>query len=169
MIARDIILFLLLNILPFIYLDWRYLHKKSSWGKRLLCWLPCVAMTAYTVYLAIQPNFIPDNDRIFILYGYLFLIGFFIAPRIYHRSDMDILSLLYRWQRLFISCQTFQGEKQSTTKLRQHSWIIANTRHLVHPDMGILRWFQQVGGQSYDLRIKRHTCRLRWLPYRAFL
>ena len=80
MIARDIILFLLLNILPFIYLDWRYLHKKSSWGKRLLCWLPCVAMTAYTVYLAIQPNFIPDNDRIFILYGYLFLIGFFIAP-----------------------------------------------------------------------------------------
>ena len=35
MIARDIILFLLLNILPFIYLDWRYLHKKSSWGKRL--------------------------------------------------------------------------------------------------------------------------------------
>ena len=53
MIARDIILFLLLNILPFIYLDWRYLHKKSSWGKRLLCWLPCVAMTAYTVYLAI--------------------------------------------------------------------------------------------------------------------
>ena len=80
MIARDIILFLLLNILPFIYLDWRYLHKKSSWGKRLLCWLPCVAMTAYTVYLAIQPNFIPDNDRIFILYGYLFLIGFIIAP-----------------------------------------------------------------------------------------
>ena len=165
MIARDIILFLLLNILPFIYLDWRHLHKKSTWGKRLLCWLPCVAMTAYTVYLAIQPNFIPDNDRIFILYGYLFLIGFIIAPIWIY----CILSLLYRWQRLFISCQTFQGEKQSTTKLRQHSWFIANTRHLVHPDMGFLRWFQQVGGQSYNLRIRRHTSRIRRLSHRAFL
>ena len=90
MIARDIILFLLLNILPFIYLDWRYLHKKSSWDKRLLYWLPCVAMTAYTVYLAMQPNFIPDNDRIFILYGYLFLIGFINGSRgkTEHRETM---------------------------------------------------------------------------------
>ena len=148
MIARDIILFLLLNILPFIYLDWRYLHKKSSWGKRLLCWLPCVAMTAYTVYLAMQPNFIPDNDRIFILYGYLFLIGFIIAP---------------------IWIYTVQGEKQSIAKLWQHSWIIVNTRRLVHPDMGFLRWFQRVGGQSYDLRIRRHTGLIRRLSHRAFL
>ena len=167
MIARDIILFLLLNILPFIYLDWRYLHKKSSWGKRLLCWLPCVAMTAYTVYLAMQPNFIPDNDRIFILYGYLFLIGFIIAPIwIYCLCSIGgrgCSSLVRRF------CQTVQGEKQSIAKLWQHSWIIVNTRRLVHPDMGLLCRLQRVGGQSYDLRIKRHTSRIRRLSHRAFL
>ena len=92
MIARDIILFLLLNILPFIYLDWRHLHKKSTWGKRLLCWLPCVAMTAYTVYLAIQPNFIPDNDRIFILYGYLFLIYGYIVFALSVAEAVHLLS-----------------------------------------------------------------------------
>ena len=80
MIARDLPLFLLLILLPFIYFDLRYFLRKKAWWKRVLLWVPCVAMLAYTVYLALEPNFIPDNDRIFILYGYLFLIGLIIIP-----------------------------------------------------------------------------------------
>ena len=80
MIARDLPLFLLLILLPFIYFDLRYFHRKKTWWKRVLLWIPCLAMLAYTVYLALEPNFIPDNDRIFILYAYLFLLGLIIIP-----------------------------------------------------------------------------------------
>ena len=48
--------------------------------KQVLLWIPCVLMVAYTIYLAMEPNFIPDNDRILILYFYLLLIGLVIAP-----------------------------------------------------------------------------------------
>ena len=80
MIARDILSFLLLIILPFLCIDYRYYHKKKAWWKRLLWWIPCVAMTAYAVYLALERDFIPGNDRIFILYGFLFLLGLVIIP-----------------------------------------------------------------------------------------
>lgn len=80
MIARDLPLFLLLTLLPFIYFDLRYFHRKKAWWKRVLLWIPYLAMLAYTIYLALEPNFIPDNDRIFILYAYLFLLGLVIIP-----------------------------------------------------------------------------------------
>ena len=80
MIARDLPLFLLLTLLPFIYFDLRYFHRKKTWWKRVLLWIPYLAMLAYTIYLALEPNFIPDNDRIFILYAYLFLLGLVIIP-----------------------------------------------------------------------------------------
>ena len=80
MIARDIILFLLLTILPFLYFDFRAWRKKVVWWKRLCRWIPCLAMVAYTVYLALEPDFIPGNDRIFILYTYLFILGLVIIP-----------------------------------------------------------------------------------------
>ena len=80
MIARDLILFLLLIILPFLYFDWRDSRKKVVWWKRLWSFLPCVAMVAYTIYLAMEPDFIPGNDRIFILYSYLFILGLMIIP-----------------------------------------------------------------------------------------
>ena len=80
MIARDLPLFLLLILIPFIYFDLYYFHRKRAWWKRVLLWIPCLAMLAYTVYLALEPNFIPDNDRIFILYVYLFLLGLIIIP-----------------------------------------------------------------------------------------
>ena len=79
MIARDIILFLLLTILPFLYFDLR-VWRKMAWWKRILCWIPCLAMVAYTIYLALEPDFIPGNDRIFILYTYLLLLGLVIIP-----------------------------------------------------------------------------------------
>jgi predicted MPP superfamily phosphohydrolase len=37
-------------------------------------------MTAYCGYLAMERDFIPGNDRIFILYGFLFLLGLIIIP-----------------------------------------------------------------------------------------
>ena len=80
MIARDILLFLLLIILPFLCIDLRWFKGKKAWWKRLLWWVPCVAMTAYCGYLAMERDFIPGNDRIFILYGFLFLLGLIIIP-----------------------------------------------------------------------------------------
>ena len=80
MIARSFILFLLLDILPFVYFYLRFFHKKAEKWKQVLLWIPCVLMVAYTIYLAMEPNFIPDNDRILILYFYLLLIGLVIAP-----------------------------------------------------------------------------------------
>ena len=80
MIARDLPLFLLLIILPFLCIDLRSFKGKKAWWKRLLWWIPCVAMTAYCGYLAMERDFIPSNDRIFILYGFLFLLGLIIIP-----------------------------------------------------------------------------------------
>ena len=80
MIARNLILFLLLNILPFVYFYQRFFRKKAVWWKQVLLWIPCVLMVAYTIYLTLEPNFIPDNDRIYILYTYLLLLGLVTVP-----------------------------------------------------------------------------------------
>lgn len=79
MIARSVIWFLLLNILPFLYFYLRY-FKKVAGGKQALWWVPCIGMVVYTIYLAMEQNFIPNNDRIYILYTYLMLLGLVIAP-----------------------------------------------------------------------------------------
>lgn len=79
MIARDLALFLLLVIVPFLYFDLRNI-KKRSWWKRILWWIPCVAMVAYTVYLALERDFIPDNSRIHVLYVYLALVALLMVP-----------------------------------------------------------------------------------------
>ena len=81
MIARNIILFLLLIILPYIYIYLRYFRNKAAWWKRVLWAIPYVAMAAYAIYLAMERDFIPGNDRIFILYGFLFLLGLIIVPQ----------------------------------------------------------------------------------------
>ena len=80
MIARDILTFLLLVILPFLFIDLRFFRRKKAWWKRVLWWIICAAMVGYTVYLAMERDFIPGNDRILILYGYLFLLGLVIIP-----------------------------------------------------------------------------------------
>ena len=79
MIARDLALFLLLIIVPFLYFDLRY-FRRYSWWKRILCWAPCMAMVAYTFHLAMERDFIPANDRIAVLYVYLALVMLMIAP-----------------------------------------------------------------------------------------
>ena len=81
MIARAPYLFLLLIIIPDLYLDLHYWrHRYAGWStKRLLYWTPTIGMIAYTLYLMYEKNFIPDNPTI--LYLYLFLLGFIIIPK----------------------------------------------------------------------------------------
>ena len=81
MIARSFILFLLLLVLPYLYIDLKYFRQKKVWWKRVLLYLPCVAMVAYASYLAMERDFIPGNDRIFILYGFLLLLGVVVIPQ----------------------------------------------------------------------------------------
>jgi hypothetical protein len=81
MIARNYILFILLLVLPYIYIDLKYFRKKKVWWKRLLLYLPCAAMVAYATDLATERDFIPGNDRIFLLYGFLLLLGFVVVPQ----------------------------------------------------------------------------------------
>ena len=79
MIARYLPLFLLIIILPYVFADLRY-FKKHSWWRRLLCWMPCIAMVAYTIKLALERDFIPGNDRIAILYVYLGVVMLLFVP-----------------------------------------------------------------------------------------
>lgn len=80
MIARSFVLFLLLLVIPYLYIDLKYFRQKKVWWKRVLLYLPCVAMVAYASYLAMERDFIPGNDRIFILYGFLLLLGVVVIP-----------------------------------------------------------------------------------------
>ena len=80
MIARAPYLFLLLIILPDLYLDLHYWRHKYSVGQRFIRWLPTIGMVAYTVYLMYEKNFIPDNPNI--LYIYLLLLGLIAIPKL---------------------------------------------------------------------------------------
>jgi hypothetical protein len=80
MIARAPYLFLLLIILPDLYLDLHYWRHKYSVGQRFIRWLPTIGMAAYTIYLMYEKNFIPDNPNI--LYIYLLLLGLIAIPKL---------------------------------------------------------------------------------------
>ena len=80
MIARAPYLFLLLIILPDLYLDLHYWRHKYSVGQRFIRWLPTIGMVAYTIYLMYEKNFIPDNPTI--LYIYLLLLGLIAIPKL---------------------------------------------------------------------------------------
>ena len=80
MIARAPYLFLLLIILPDLYLDLHYWRHKYSVGQRFIRWLPTIGMVAYTIYLMYEKNFIPDNPNI--LYIYLLLLGLIAIPKL---------------------------------------------------------------------------------------
>ena len=81
MIARAPYLFLLLIIIPDLYLDLHYWrHRFGGWTtKRLLYWMPTIGMIAYTLYLMYEKNFLPDNPTI--LYIYLLLLGLIVIPK----------------------------------------------------------------------------------------
>ena len=78
MIARSLLLYLLLIVLPDVYIDYRFL-RRSRWWRRLLWWLPALVMVVYTVKLAMEPNFVPDRPSD--LHLYLFLLGLLVVPK----------------------------------------------------------------------------------------
>lgn len=81
MIARIFIYLLLVIALPDLYAYRHWLRRRTdlpSW-LRWLWWLPGSVLTIYTIVLAAQPDFAPDN--IVWLNIYLFLFGLTAAPK----------------------------------------------------------------------------------------
>ena len=61
MIARSLILFLLLIVIPDVYLYRVWVrHGRRSWPK-VAWWAVSVLLVAYTLWLAFTPDFIPAN------------------------------------------------------------------------------------------------------------
>lgn len=81
MILRSLVFFILMILVPDIYI-WlhyyrtRYLHNRMV---RVLWWLPCLCMIAYTVALSTIRNFVPTD--ITWINTYLCLFGLFIVPK----------------------------------------------------------------------------------------
>ena len=79
MIARAPYLFLLLIIVPDLYLDLHYWRHRFNITRRIVYWLPTVILTALTLKLTYEPEFIPENTTL--LYIYLLLLGLIAAPK----------------------------------------------------------------------------------------
>lgn len=82
MIARILIPLVLLIALPDLYVYWHYKRRKKHYGslRRLLWWMPCLLMLAYTFVLACQPHFAPENH--YLLDIYLLLLGVLVIPKV---------------------------------------------------------------------------------------
>lgn len=79
MIARIIIPILIMTIVPFLYVDLRYLCRRHcSWLKRLLWWMPAVIMVVFSIALSTIKGFAPSDTSIMNLY--LFLLGLIVVP-----------------------------------------------------------------------------------------
>lgn len=79
MIARIIVPILLLTVLPYLYVDLRYLRRRHcKWWKRVLWWLPCVGMVAYSIIMAFVKGFAPANASV--TNWYLLLLGLLVVP-----------------------------------------------------------------------------------------
>ena len=79
MIARAPYLFLLLILIPDLYLDLHYWRHKLRGEHRLLRWIPSIILVAYTIKLTYEKNFVPDNPNV--LYVYLLLLGLIAVPK----------------------------------------------------------------------------------------
>lgn len=81
MIARIFLPLLLMIVLSDLYIDLRFVRRCKSRRllKRLLWWLPGIAILVYTVFLALQKDFAPSSASV--LNTYLFLLGFVVVPK----------------------------------------------------------------------------------------
>lgn len=100
MIARIFIIIIILIILPDLYIDAHYLRHKSkySWWKRLLWWLPGIAMTAYTLKLTFEKDFVPTNMTV--INTYLFLLGLLVVPKVLFMIFSFIGWRICKWKHL---------------------------------------------------------------------
>lgn len=81
MIARIFLLVVLAIVLPELYVEWymRNRRRDQSWWRRVLNWIPTLAMLVYTTVLAMNRNFVPDDMRIINIY--LLLTGLYVVPK----------------------------------------------------------------------------------------
>ena len=80
MVSRNLILFLILIILPDIYIYTRYIRPKrmAAW-KKLAWWIPGLFMLILTITMALSADFIPPNRTW--LYLFLILMGVCVATK----------------------------------------------------------------------------------------
>ena len=98
MIARNIILFLLLVVLPEVYIYWHYFRRHHVvWWKRALWWLPCVFMLGYIIWLYQVDGFVPSD--VSILYLFLFLFGLLVVPKVAFALFSATGLLWCRWRK----------------------------------------------------------------------
>lgn len=98
MIARAPYLFLLLIIVPDLYLDIHYWRRRHTVWQRLLRWLPTIVLVAYTLFLTYEKSFIPDPPVI--VYIYLLLLGLIAIPKLVYvlcsMTGLAVCRLLHR-------------------------------------------------------------------------
>lgn len=80
MIIKNILLYLLLIILPDLYIYRRFVARRhvAMW-KKLLWWLPCLLMLWLTYLMATADQFVPDDDRL--LFIYILLLGVCVVSK----------------------------------------------------------------------------------------
>lgn len=80
MIARSLLTFLLLVLLPDLYVDSHFLRRPGvALWKRCLWWVPAGVLVCYTLVLALQDDFIP-RDRFWVDL-YLWLLCLAVIPK----------------------------------------------------------------------------------------
>ncbi len=79
MISRILIPVLLLILLPDLYIYIHYLRRSLTPFRRVLWWMPSVAMVVYTVAMTMPRSFAPDD--ISVLNLYLFFLGILVVPK----------------------------------------------------------------------------------------
>ena len=79
MIAKALVWFLLLIILPDMFIWFRFLRKKC-WWVQTLWFVPCLLFVTATVLLSLERDFVPDDMTW--LNVYLIAIGLLVAPKL---------------------------------------------------------------------------------------
>ena len=108
MIARAPYLFLLLIMVPDLYLDMHYWRHKFPLAKRIIYWLPSIILVAYTLKLTYEPEFIPDNPNK--IYIYLLLLGLISIPK----CAFMLCSIIGLWMSKLV--RLFKKHKHSKPK-----------------------------------------------------
>ena len=108
MIARAPYLFLLLIMVPDLYLDMHYWRHKFPLARRIIYWLPSIILVAYTLKLTYEPEFIPDNPNK--IYIYLLLLGLISIPKF----AFMLCSIIGLWMSKLV--MLFKNHKHSKPK-----------------------------------------------------
>lgn len=145
MIARAPYLFLLLIMVPDLYLDMHYWRYKFPLARRIIYWLPSIILVAYTLKLTYEPEFIPDNPNK--IYIYLLLLGLISIPKF----AFMLCSIIGLWMSKLV--RLFKKHKHSKPK---------NYGNLVGIIATILIWYVVlygafVGFQKLEINHQTYT------------